>query len=321
MPNRPVGGIGVEAVSVIIPAFNAERFLAEAVESVLAQDLPVEIVVVNDGSSDATRSVAEGLPVTLIDQANGGTAAAVNAGIERATGDRLAFVDADDRWTIGRLAAQLRVLDESDEVDAVFGQVRHFVDPEVAGRFSVPRTVQPGWTRATMLVRRSAFERIGPFRETSLYSENVEWHLRATRGGLVMQMLDLVVLERRLHGANKTLSHPPELVRSRLAILREHLRHRSFRRCGRRLTAAVARPDGMHRVVLLHRSPWSGRTGPGIIGWSDRGGRLVETLRAPCSQDRPRRDRRRGAGHPRRDRQLPQHAGTGRCDLVDRSRR
>ena len=101
------------AISAVMPAFNAERFLAEAIRSVLAQSLPpVEVIVVDDGSTDSTGEIARsfGEPVRCIRQQNAGPSAARNRGIREARGEFIAFLDADDWWLPGHLAAAARVL-------------------------------------------------------------------------------------------------------------------------------------------------------------------------------------------------------------------
>jgi len=101
--------------SVIIPAYNAESYLGETIESALDQKgCDIEVIVVDDGSSDGTRQVAKGFGkrVTVIRKLNGGSAAARNTGAEAASGDFLAFLDADDLWTPEKLATQRRKIDE-----------------------------------------------------------------------------------------------------------------------------------------------------------------------------------------------------------------
>ena len=100
------------SISVVIPAFRAERTIQRAMDSVLAQTKPAsEIIVVDDGSPDNQAAIVSqyGPPVILLRQANGKTAVARNTGIERATGDFVAFLDADDYWEPEKLERQLAV--------------------------------------------------------------------------------------------------------------------------------------------------------------------------------------------------------------------
>src|SRR5262245_51225319 len=114
--------------SVVIPAFNAERYLSDAVNSVLGQSHPAtEIVVVDDGSTDATPEIAKSFAsVTYVRQANAGVAAALNHGSCIATGDFIAFLSADDVWNNDKLALQRRALQDAGN-RLVFGHMAHFL--------------------------------------------------------------------------------------------------------------------------------------------------------------------------------------------------
>ena len=103
-------------VSVVIPAYNAERHLADAVRSALGQSVtPNEVLIVDDGSDDTTGAIAQGFGarVRYVRQSNQGVAAARNRGIELATSDLIAFLDADDQWMPSKLAVQLGALNET----------------------------------------------------------------------------------------------------------------------------------------------------------------------------------------------------------------
>src|SRR5690348_10269988 len=98
-------------VSVVIPAFNAAEYIGQAIDSVLAQThQPIEIIVVDDGSTDQTAQIAAAYPapVRVLRKPNGGPASARNMGIAAATGSWIALLDADDRWLANKLERQLR---------------------------------------------------------------------------------------------------------------------------------------------------------------------------------------------------------------------
>ena len=112
-------------VSVVVPAFNAERTLVRALDSTLAQTIPpgdVDVIVCNDGSTDGTAALLEAYAgrVTVIHQPNRGRAAARNACLERATGEFLAFLDADDWWKPERLEVGLRSAAAHPECDVFY---------------------------------------------------------------------------------------------------------------------------------------------------------------------------------------------------------
>ena len=116
-------------VSVVIPAYNAQAHLAECLASVGAQSghFRLEIIVVDDGSRDATADIAQRHPgVHCVTQANSGPSAARNAGIALAQGEFVAFLDADDLWPTGKLESQLQVLVQHPEAALVFGDCRQF---------------------------------------------------------------------------------------------------------------------------------------------------------------------------------------------------
>jgi glycosyltransferase involved in cell wall biosynthesis len=200
----------VPRISVIIPAFNAAVFLAEAIESALGQTLPPrEVIVVDDGSTDATAEVAQRFaPRTRYAyQANQGIGAARNLGVALATGELLSFLDADDRWSPDKLALQASALAAESDIDLVFGHVRQVPQErwaELAGRPAPPgEPVYAGVSAGTLLTRREAFERVGPFRTVGKFGEFLDWYARAQEFGLRHRMLPEVVLWRRLHDSNQ----------------------------------------------------------------------------------------------------------------------
>jgi glycosyltransferase involved in cell wall biosynthesis len=193
----------------MVGAYNAERYLGEAIESVFAQThRPLELIVVDDGSTDGTAEVARsyGDRIAFLQQENAGNGAARNAAVRAARGNLLAFLDADDRFTPRKLELQAEPLRADPALDVVFGHVREFVSPdlpeEVRGRVRPPAPVQPWAAPNLMLVRREAFERVGPFATDVRVGVTVDWYARALEAGLRSYVHPEVVLERRLHDAN-----------------------------------------------------------------------------------------------------------------------
>lgn len=188
-------------VSVILPALDAGKFLREALESVFRNAcLPLEVIVVDDGSADDTPAVARQFPVTLLELPHRGVAAARNAGWARSSGQLIAWLDADDRWPDGKLEKQVAVLAANATVDVVYGKVREFAQDDHVARWVRPAALArlPG----SMLIRREAFARVGGFDEQLIVGEFMDWLVRARDCGLCEAMLDDVCLERRLHGRN-----------------------------------------------------------------------------------------------------------------------
>ena len=195
------------AIGVIITAFNAERWLADAITSVLGQTpRPIDILVLDDGSTDATAAIATrfGEPVRVVSQANAGIGAARNRGLELVRGGLLAFLDSDDLLTEASFALRLRVFEERPDVEVVFGHVRRF--ERALDGVPVPSSaLQAGQVPGAILARRELFERVGKFRTDVRIAEGLDWLLRAREQGLVEVTVPEQVLWRRVHGDNNSL--------------------------------------------------------------------------------------------------------------------
>ena len=201
-------------ISVLIPAYNAENFLTEAVESVLRQTYKdFEIIVVDDGSTDQTRRTAESFTrrIKYQYQKNSGAAAARNQCVRLSQGEFLAFLDADDVWAENKLELQMKALSEDASLEAVFGMVRQVFQSEWEQKLSEPDAPEnellKGFSQATMLIRRESFLRIGMFSEENTIGEFVDWLLRAKEANLQMKVLPSLFLWRRIHASNQGIRH------------------------------------------------------------------------------------------------------------------
>jgi glycosyltransferase involved in cell wall biosynthesis len=216
-------------ISVVIPAYNAERYLREALESVLAQHYPaLEILVIDDGSADGTSGVAQSLAgVRYVRQENAGAAAARNHGVRLAEGEWIAFLDADDLWTVGKLGWQSQVLREKPGIDIVLGQAEQFISPELdaetAARMQCPPGSQPGYLPSAMLLRKTSFDRVGGFDTKLSVGEFIDWYSRAEEKGLRTEMLPQVVFRRRLHATNQGQTKRDDYGKDYLKILKARL--------------------------------------------------------------------------------------------------
>lgn len=195
-------------VSVIIPAFNRELYLAQAIESALAQTYsPTEIIVVDDGSVDETAEVANSFSdkVRYFYQPNSGCGAARNTGVLKAGGSFIAFLDSDDLWVEEKLFLQMEVLQSGTGPDMVFGHVEHFYSPDMdqsaRERFVCPDKM-PGYIASTLLIRREAFLSVGLFDAHFQLGEFLDWYGKAIDKGLKGVILPDILLKRRIHSSN-----------------------------------------------------------------------------------------------------------------------
>jgi glycosyltransferase involved in cell wall biosynthesis len=203
------------SISVIIPVYNGERYLQEAIQSVLDQTYPVhEIIVIDDGSTDRSVEIAQQFSqVTLLTQANRGAAAARNLGLQSAHGELIAFLDADDRWLPEKLAIQTNALIENPQVDIVFTHVQQFISPELAPEIQAtlhcPAAPIAGVFPTTTLIRHAVWQRVGNFSEQFQVAEFIDWFNRSQALGLAALTLPMVLAQRRLHTTNSGIRLRP----------------------------------------------------------------------------------------------------------------
>jgi glycosyltransferase involved in cell wall biosynthesis len=201
----------MSGVDVVIPAYNAQAYLGEALDSVLAQGAVVgKVIVIDDGSTDGTAALpaAHGAPVELVALPhNRGAAAARNAGIARCTAEYVAFLDADDRWLPGKLDAQVAALEQAPGAAFALCGVRVFADSglgadEAAALLAQQPESVEGWMASALLARRSLFARAGHFAVDLRIGETIDWFSRVRCFGHVA--LPATLVERRMHRSNTT---------------------------------------------------------------------------------------------------------------------
>lgn len=211
-----------------MPAYNARPFIEDSIWSVLNQDYSnIELIVVDDGSKDGTPEVAEkfGNRVKVLRQNNAGPAAARNLGIAAASGNFIAFLDADDIWLPGKLALQVQYLQDHPDVGVVFGGFLRWY-PQADGSFmSAPKPENlgnplklvpehSGWIYKdilldsviciiTAMVRRSVIETVGDFDESLRTGEDYDFWLRVSRQFRAAEF-DCTLAYYRMHAASTT---------------------------------------------------------------------------------------------------------------------
>ncbi len=220
-----------EGISVLIPAFQAESYIRECIESIqkqqdLPQGLPVEIIVADDGSGDSTSMIARALGAQVIQLAHKGSAAARNAALARSKYEYIFFLDADDRAGHTALRDLLQALRTEKDRMAVFAKARDFCSKtDVSGsceeRFS--SRVYSGCLPGCSLIRKQAFQKVGFFHEDLKTGETVDWLGRFRESGLPYSELDCVTLERRIHPSSTGAQNREQEQRDYARIIREHL--------------------------------------------------------------------------------------------------
>ena len=186
-------------ISIIMPIFNSEHTISASVDSVLTQSFTSwELILVDDGSTDASRRISEKLTesdsrIRVFTQKNSGPSSARNFGIEKSRGKYIAFLDADDIWGPNRLLDATYRFADAPETGVLFSRVR-FVDA-ISGK---PGTLTPHYaeldavtllaenpvcTTSNIICRRSVLEHVGRFKAGLDYAEDQDWLVRVALDG------------------------------------------------------------------------------------------------------------------------------------------
>ncbi len=200
--------------SIIIPTWNAGRYVAEAVDSALAQTYPnCEVIVVDDGSTDSTKAVLEpytsAKKIIYIYQKNGGLSTARNAGIRASRGAYIALLDSDDIFLSEKIAEQVQYLETHPDCDVSYCDLYHFWDGEsellklnyhyYSGADVLPHLIEASFIAPLSVVfRRSVFERFGYFDENLWRSEDLNFWFRIAHGGARIDFLPKILAKLRM---------------------------------------------------------------------------------------------------------------------------
>jgi glycosyltransferase involved in cell wall biosynthesis len=215
-----------------MPVKNGEPYLDQAIESVLGQTrTPHELVVVDGGSTDGSVEIARSYPgVRCLEQAGSGFAGGWNEGVAAAAGELLAFIDSDDLWEPDKLEKQVALLDARPEVDYVISRVRFFLEPGHACPPGFRPELLEGDHVANMpsalLVRRSAFDAVGPFRTDLTIANDIDWFARAKDAPLTLATVPEVLVHKRVHDTNLSYTTADCLNKELLGLLRQSVTRR-----------------------------------------------------------------------------------------------
>ncbi|MBH1965001.1 MAG: glycosyltransferase family 2 protein [Comamonadaceae bacterium] len=197
------------STAVIIPAFNREKLISSAIENVLSQDCQnLEIIVVDDGSSDGTAERARSYPgVRVLSQANAGPAAARNFGISNTHSEFIACLDSDDLWAPHMLARLLDELKSDPQIDVVMGLpqlARIRADGLSDEIFGEPGDAFSRSVSGTVFRHAAFLNKVGFFDRELRFGEDLDWFLRAQECKVQIKRLDVISVFFRRHDGNMT---------------------------------------------------------------------------------------------------------------------
>lgn len=216
-------------VSVIIPVYNGERFLAEALDSIHAQNYqPLQIIVVDDGSTDKSSDIAQSdSQVIYFYQKNQGQAVARNYGISQSQGEFIAFLDQDDLWPKNSLKKMVEVLIALPDIDFAQGLVQEYNYDLDVNEFHISDKL-PYWhvNLGSTLFRKSVFFKIGLLSEQLSGSDDLEWFMRAWYQNIKNYHLKRLTLLFRKHDKNMSL----DIKTMKTLMLKTYFKHLTWKR-------------------------------------------------------------------------------------------
>jgi glycosyltransferase involved in cell wall biosynthesis len=218
-------------ISVVIPAYNGEAFLGQAIESALGQTWArTEVIVVDDGSTDSSAEIAGSYPVELVRQDNRGVAAARNRGVDQAGGELLSFLDQDDMLRPEKLERQLGVLLARPDAGVCACQMRIFLEPGCP----VPRWLDPDLLDrevltqqiGTVLVWRRVFDQVGRFDTGYRWGNDTDWFMRVREAAVPIARLNEALLLYRVHDGNESQRAGVPVLQDTLTAVHASIRRR-----------------------------------------------------------------------------------------------
>lgn len=190
-----------------MPVKNGSNYLAEALTEIRAQNVDMEIIVVDDGSSDNSAQIAESFGCIILSHSvSKGLVASKNTALKVAKGKFIMFHDHDDLLNKNSLTKMLKEFEENHEIFAVMAQVKDFFSPELSSEEKAGVALRPepyfGLFTGATLIKREVFDIIGPFNESLKAGDIIEWKAKMDQNNLPIKKLNFISTNRRIHNSN-----------------------------------------------------------------------------------------------------------------------
>lgn len=207
-----------QLVSVIIPIYNARKYIKETIESVLDQTYKnIEIIAIEDGSEKPSEDLINDLPrVHYFKQKNKGNAATRNRGIKLSHGELITFLDCDDLFTKDKTERQANYFNKHPECRILSGLTLEFIEKGVTKpvwvRDRALKSAHKGASPGSIMVKREVFDDVGMFDPNFLMTSDTEWLIRAKNKNIKLEYINEIVLYKRIHSENQSAHKTHEIV-------------------------------------------------------------------------------------------------------------
>jgi len=216
-------------VSIIIPVKNGANYLAEALRGIKAQNVDMEIIVVDDASDDETSQIAKNFGCIVIrHETNKGQVSSKNTALKIAKGKYIMFHDHDDVMNQNALSQSLKELQENEKIFAVTAQIKDFFSPELSEaerrKIALRSEAYFGIFSGAILIKKEVFDIIGLLDESVRAGEIIDWTSKMNQNNLLIKKLNFVSVNRRIHQSNFGRTYKEKEYKDYAAILRSKLK-------------------------------------------------------------------------------------------------
>ncbi len=212
-------------ISITIPSYNGEKYIAQTIESIQSQNMNTEILVVDDISTDKTVEIARSMGCkVIINTKHKGQVAGKNTGIKEAKGKYWLTIDQDDILAPGALQVLYDEIEKSPENKIIMAKLKDFCSPDTPEQVSFVKP-EPFWgiLTGTALFKKEIFDIIGPFREDIITGDVIDLTTRLNKAGIEIKKLDYISCLRRIHNANYGRTNQKDEYKDYAKLLRQRL--------------------------------------------------------------------------------------------------
>lgn len=213
-------------ITVIMPVKNGKNYMEQAIDSIKKQDVDLEIIVVDDGSTDETAQIAGNLGCKVVShEVNKGQVAAKNTGLKEASGNYIMFCDHDDLLEEGALKTMLAYFEKDPELMVVNSKISDFISPDAANQAqTIKQEPYHGCLGGSMLIKKEVFDKIGLFDENVKAGEVIALTQKFNEQNIKVLKIDFISSNRRIHDTNYGKTSKGSEFKDYASILRAKLR-------------------------------------------------------------------------------------------------